>query len=250
MNQTLDPFLLSRRQVLAGAAALSAAPFISGRATAAPTTPISFVGWQYQPQIVEENVKIFSELYDENVTYELVTGDYHPLVETKLTGGQKIDMLYAEEDRSLAGTPPNGRATSRVWQGCPRSRRGMFPVSVESLSLPDGKFAGMPYYAGHNSFIYNEEHLTKAGIQVPEELGRAAGGLPQAKEGRAFRTLRTIPPGDRNGLSFRGACSRAGIRRAPRYSTPKATSSTNRRCARSSSSQTALSRKARSPKTS
>lgn len=47
-------------------------------------------------------------------------------------------------------------------------KAGMFPVSVRSMSLPDGKLAGLPYYAGHNAFICNEEHLSRAGVPVPD----------------------------------------------------------------------------------
>ena len=107
---------MSRRQVLQGVAALSATSLAGGRAFAAPSEALTFAGWQYQPQIVDENVNKFKTLYDENVTYELITGDYHPLAETKLTGGQHIDMLYAEENyiarwhaaewiRSIEGLP-------------------------------------------------------------------------------------------------------------------------------------------------
>ena len=52
-----------------------------------------------QPEIVAENVEIFKKLYDENVNYELVPGEYHAVAETKLIGGQHIDMMYSEEDR-------------------------------------------------------------------------------------------------------------------------------------------------------
>ena len=55
------------------------------------------------------------------------------------------------------------------------------------MSLPDGKLAGLPYYAGHNAFIYNEEHLSKSGVQVPDGLGQSARCLPQAEEGRRLR---------------------------------------------------------------
>ncbi len=168
MTSSLEKYLLSRRRVLQGGAALSAGAMFGKSAFAAPDTPLQFIGWQYQPQIVEENVGIFSKLYDENVNYELVTGDYHAVVETKLTGGQHMDMLYSEEDhiarwhtagwiRDLEGLP-----------GMDEIKAGMFPVSVSSLSLPDGKIAGMPYYAGYNAFIYNEEDLSKAGVGVPE----------------------------------------------------------------------------------
>lgn len=168
MTEALERFLASRRQVLRGAAALSASAMLGRSAAAAPSTPLSFIGWQYQPQIVEENVDTFKKLYDENVTYELVPGNYHPVVETKLTGGQHVDMLYAEEDH-IARWQAAGWV--RDFEGLPdlaEIKAGIFPVSIQSMSLPDGKLAGLPYYAGHNAFIYNEEHLQKAGLSVPD----------------------------------------------------------------------------------
>ncbi len=168
MNQKLDNYLLNRRRVLQGASALSAAALFGRPAFGKPADPLNFVGWQYQPQIVEENVGIFSKLYDENVNYELVTGDYHAIVETKLTGGQHMDMFYSEEDRIARWHTAGWIRDLEGLPGVDDIKAGMFPVSVASLSLPDGKFAGLPYYAGYNAFIYNEEHLSKAGIAVPD----------------------------------------------------------------------------------
>ncbi len=137
---------------------------------AAPTTPLTFIGWQYHPEIVEQNVDIFKKLYDENVTYELVSGDYHPVVETKLTGGQHVDMMYSEEDHIARWHTADW---TRDLEGLPdieAIKASMYPVAVTSLSLPDGKIACMPYYAGHEAFIYNEEHLQKAGVAVPDSF--------------------------------------------------------------------------------
>ena len=66
MTRSLDQFLISRRRILQGAVALSASTMLGRAAFAKPSDAMSFIGWQYQPQIVEENVKIFSDLYDEN----------------------------------------------------------------------------------------------------------------------------------------------------------------------------------------
>ena len=168
MKTSLDRYLLSRRRILQGAGALSASALAGRTAWAAPSTALSFIGWQYQPQIVTENVDTFKKLYDENVTYELVSGDYHPVVETKLTGGQHIDMMYSEEDHIARWHTADW---TRELDGLPdveAIKAGMFPVSVTSLSLPDGKLMGLPYYAGHNAFIYDESQLAKAGLAVPE----------------------------------------------------------------------------------
>lgn len=170
MTTKLDQFLANRRQVLRGGMALGAASMMGGRLSAAPADPISFIGWQFQPQMVEENVGIFSNLYDENVSYELVSGDYHPIVETKLIGGQKIDMMYAEEDRVSRWNTAQWTRDLEGLPGVDEIKAGLYPASLSSLSLPDGRFAAMPYYAGHIAFLYNEETLSTTGTEVPTSL--------------------------------------------------------------------------------
>ena len=169
-EQALLRHLARRRAVLKGglaAAASLAVPRLAGDAHAAPSTPLHFVGWQYNPQIVEENVKTFEKLYDESVEYELIPGEYHAIAETKLVGGEHIDMMYSEEDhlvrwlkagwvRDVAGMP-NVEAI----------KASMVPVNVRDLSLPDGKLGGLPYYTGFNSFVVNEKHLDAAKLQPP-----------------------------------------------------------------------------------
>jgi multiple sugar transport system substrate-binding protein len=159
---------LSRRRLLQGATLATAGAMFGRRAFAAPSQALKFVGWQYEPEIVANNVKIFEKLYDEKVNYELVTGNYPTVAETRLTGGQQYDMLYSEEDtiarwhaagwiRDLEGLP-----------GVDEVKKSLYRVSLQSMSLPDGKLCGMPYYAGYNSFLYDEEALSKAKVDVPE----------------------------------------------------------------------------------
>lgn len=172
----LESYLLRRRRVLqgglAGAASL-ALPGLTGHALAQDKPPLSFIGWQYNPQIVEANVNIFRELYDENVNYELVPGEYHAVVETKLIGGQKIDMMYAEEDRLVRWWRANWVRDIEDLPGVPEIKAGMYDVNVHNMSLPDGKLGGLPYYTGFNSFVCNQRHLDAAKLEPPatwEEL--------------------------------------------------------------------------------
>ena len=61
-TRRLNDFLMRRRQVLQGGVAAVAAlalPASARRALAAPADPMHFVGWQYNPQIVSENVETF-----------------------------------------------------------------------------------------------------------------------------------------------------------------------------------------------
>jgi multiple sugar transport system substrate-binding protein len=175
-RQRLNDYLMRRRQVLQGGVAAAAALALPGtarRALAAPADPMHFIGWQYNPQIVAENVETFAGLYDENVEYELVPGEYHAVAETKLIAGQHIDMMYSEEDRIVRW---NRAGWSRSLEGLPgldAIKAGMYDVNVRNMALPDGGLGGLPYYTGFNSFVCNEKHLDAAGIEPPatwEEL--------------------------------------------------------------------------------
>ena len=169
-SRNLNKYLTDRRTVLKGGLAAGAAlavPGVAGRALAAPEEPLHFVGWQYNPQIVAENVETFKTLNDENVNYELVPGEYHAVVETKLIAGQHIDMMYSEEDRILRW---NRAGWSRSLDGLPgldEIKANMYDVNVHNMSLPDGSLGGMPYYTGFNSFVCNQNHLDAAGIEPP-----------------------------------------------------------------------------------
>jgi multiple sugar transport system substrate-binding protein len=145
-----------------------ALPGALGRsAQAAPADPLHFVGWQYNPQIVAENVEIFKKLYDENVEYELIPGEYHAIAETKLIGGQHIDMMYSEEDHLVRW---HKAGFIRDVEGMPdldAIKASMYEVNVRDLSLPSGELGGLPYYSGFNSFVTNQKHLDAAKIQPP-----------------------------------------------------------------------------------
>ena len=175
-EQRLQDYLMRRRAVLKGglaAAGAMAVPGLAGRASAAPADPLHFVGWQYNPQIVEENVGIFRDLYDENVNYELVPGEYHAVVETKLIAGQHIDMMYSEEDRILRWNRAGWTRSLDGLPGLDEIKANMYDVNVHNMSLPDGTLGGLPYYTGFNSFVCNQNHLDAAGLEPPstwEEL--------------------------------------------------------------------------------
>ena len=189
-QQRLNQYLMRRRQVLQGGGAAVAALTVPGaarQAFAAPSEPLHFVGWQYNPQIVAENVETFKALYDENVDYELVPGEYHAVAETKLIAGQHIDMMYSEEDRIVRW---NRAGWSRSLEGLPdldAIKASMYAVNVRNMSLPDGGLGGLPYYTGFNSFVCNGKHLDAAGHRATGDLGRADRPVPPAEAGRCRR---------------------------------------------------------------
>ena len=169
-RRNLDQYLLDRRAVLKGGLAATAAlavPGVATRALAAPADPLHFVGWQYNPQIVAENVEIFKMLNDENVNYELVPGEYHAVVETKLIAGQHIDMMYSEEDRIVRWNRAGWTRSLDGLPGLDEIKAKMYDVNVHNMSLPDGSLGGLPYYTGFNSFVVNQNHLDAGGMESP-----------------------------------------------------------------------------------
>jgi multiple sugar transport system substrate-binding protein len=134
------------------------------------------VGWGYSPEIVEDNVNKFEEAYSENVEYQLTTGgNYHQIVETKFLGGDTPSIVYSESEYIYrwwrAGFIQN--VEGMTGESTEFYKEEMLPFGVTSLSLPDGTLAALPYYSGYNAFIYNQDHLERAGLQPPttwEEL--------------------------------------------------------------------------------
>ncbi|MDE0393023.1 MAG: extracellular solute-binding protein [Rhodospirillales bacterium] len=169
-RRNLEQYLVDRRSVLKGGLAAGAAlavPGVAGKALAAPEDPLHFVGWQYNPQIVAENVETFKTLNDENVNYELVPGEYHAVVETKLIAGQHIDMMYSEEDRIVRWNRAGWTRSLDGLPGLDAIKANMYDVNVHNMSLPDGSLGGLPYYTGFNSFVCNQNHLDAAGMEPP-----------------------------------------------------------------------------------
>ena len=172
-RRDLNRYLANRRQVLKGGLAGGAAlalPGAASRALAAPADPLHFIGWQYNPQIVAENVETFMGLYDENVNYELVPGEYHAVAETKLIAGQHIDMMYSEEDRIVRWNRAGWTRSLEGLPGLDEIKANMYDVNVHNMALPDGGLGGLPYYTGFNSFVCNQKHLDAAGIEPPATL--------------------------------------------------------------------------------
>ena len=186
-GDSLTAFLLRRRSLLqlgalAGIGAV--APGVATSARAKPATPLHFVGWQYNPQIVAENVATFEKLYDENVDYQLVAGEYQALLETMLVAGKKFDMLYSEEATLARWVAAQWAQNVEDMPDVAAIKASMVPVGVRNLSLPDGKLGGLPYYAGYNAFVYNDKHLSQAKLQPPttwDELLDQARKLKQDK---------------------------------------------------------------------
>ncbi len=235
-QQRLSEYLVRRRSLLkagAAAAAALATPRLIGSSWAAPAEPLHFVGWQYNPQIVAENVDIFKKLYDENVEYELVPGEYHAIAETKLIAGQHIDMMYSRGGPSGPLAPGEaGCGTSTTCPASTRSRPACTPSTSATCRCRTASSAACPTTRGFNSFVVQPEAPRQGQAAAAGDLGRVPRPVPQAEEGWRRRVPLHQRLAAASGRACPGACSRSGTPRAPRSST---TSSI--RCSTTSSSK-------------
>jgi hypothetical protein len=219
-TKLLQAHLMNRRSVLQLGGFTAASLAMTGlapRAFAKPDTPLHFVGWQYNPQIVAENVATFETMYDENVDYQLVAGEYQALLETMLIAGKKFDMMYSEEATLARWIAGQWARDVEDMPDVPAIKASMVPVGVKNLSLPNGKLGGLPYYAGYNAFVFNEKHLDQAKLQPPTTWEEVLDQCRKLKQDK-ISEFPTSALGSMSGRACLGACLRYGIPRVRRYS--------------------------------
>jgi len=165
---------LSRRQflkatgMLAGVTAASA--FLGacgGTKTEEAAGPLKLVSWDYRPAIVEENLQIYKEMYGEDVVYQPLPGTYQTVVETKLIGGEHIDVIYIHTDQINRWAKANWVRHIDDMPDVDEIKKALYPENLVSLSDLEGKLVALPYYAGYRAMMYNDEKLSQAGFQPP-----------------------------------------------------------------------------------
>jgi multiple sugar transport system substrate-binding protein len=126
------------------------------------------VGWSYRPALVEEALVVFEDQYDEQVDFQPVTGNYAPTIETKLIGGEHMDIIYMHPAQIDRWVKAGWVRDIEDMSGVKEIKEAMYPANVEGLSNSDGKLVSLPYYTGYRAFLYDEEKLGQAGFNPPE----------------------------------------------------------------------------------
>ena len=187
----LARYLLQRRAVLkGGAAALAGAaalPSFGRPASAAPAEAMQFIGWQYQPEIVAENVGIFSKLYDENVNYELVPGEYHAIRR------DQADRRSAHRHDVLGRGPADPlehRRLDAIPRGPPghRGDQGRDVPDQRPQHVAGGRQPGRPALLHRLQFLRLQREASRRGqARAARDLGGVPRPVPQAEEGQDRR---------------------------------------------------------------
>jgi multiple sugar transport system substrate-binding protein len=128
-------------------------------------TPIVFRGWAYETDVVEDNVRIFREEYNENVDYQTVTGDYGLIIDTMQLNNEPLDMFYSNESGIARHVVTDKLLDYESWWDIGRAKEEMYPAFRDAWTWRDGKLYGLPYYtAVRGTMMVNLALAEKAGI--------------------------------------------------------------------------------------
>ena len=132
------------------------------------STPLKLIGWPYHEEVVKENAELFMKQYDEKLEYQMVPGDYHPVIEIKFIGQEKIDVVYSEEDHLQRWYKAGWTIPIEDMPGAQDLKKDLYPAGVETMSNVEGELMGLPYYSAFICFWYNQALLEKGGIDTTQ----------------------------------------------------------------------------------
>ncbi len=136
-------------------------------ATAGEQVVLNFKGWDYEPDLVRENLDIFEKQFPNiKVNYEAIGGNYMDKIAALFVANTPLDCLYVR-DTNFAGWVDAGWL--RPIEDLPRVeeyKKLFYKHNLDAMSY-DGKLYGLPYYTDFHVWAYNEEMLNKAGFEKP-----------------------------------------------------------------------------------
>lgn len=139
----------------------------AGRSGSGDSGAVKFQGWDFESQLVQQNVDRFVDKAGIKVDYTPITSaQYVQKVTAQFTGGTEPDALYVYDDSLAAWI---GAEYLQPIEGMPDLDKvydAIYPGNAQTMTY-DGKRYGLPYYTDSMALTYNVELLAKAGIKEP-----------------------------------------------------------------------------------
>jgi ABC-type glycerol-3-phosphate transport system substrate-binding protein len=163
--------ILNRRRFLAGTAltagalALPTAAFaVEDEFAATSGESVYFRGWQYKPDVVQDNVDRYNKLHSGKVDYQTVTGDYPALMEKSLIAGDKLDMIYANPPTAVRFYEAGWIKPADELISGPAAMADMYD-KVRQAWTHKGKLLGLSYFLTTRGVIaVNRQKQTELGV--------------------------------------------------------------------------------------
>jgi len=179
-------FLTSSGLVLGGLA-LPRLPFVTPAAAA--QTTVKFAGWAFEPQVVEANLKRFTEQNpDIKVDYTpLDLQLYNEKMVALFNAGSQGDAFYVRDTNLGAWVEAGWVQPIDGMPGLKELNDDMFPFIREAMFYK-GKQYGTPYYGDIYVYMYDKKALQQAGIaKAPATLGELKEAALEIKKAGAVQ---------------------------------------------------------------
>jgi ABC-type glycerol-3-phosphate transport system substrate-binding protein len=123
-----------------------------------------FRGWNFMPEVVQDNTNKFNEKYNENADYQTITGDYIAIMENFHIANQPLDMGYANPATLYRWSIPGWVVPYDDAWYAEAAKAEMYDGVRDSMTV-DGKLYGLPYFVSiRGTIMANNAILEKAGI--------------------------------------------------------------------------------------
>lgn len=174
----MNRHLFSRRQFLKATGtgivgALGAALASHSRLTSAARaqgTALKFVGWDFQPDTIQQHLDRFTEQYGIPVELSIIPNvGYSTALQTKILGGVKMDVFYNFKYNTTRFFNAGWARRMDNLSEADQVLSEMFASSVPSYTTPDGQLISMPYFSAVHVLHYNERLLKDSGFDAPPE---------------------------------------------------------------------------------
>jgi multiple sugar transport system substrate-binding protein len=167
---TMKELGLSRRKLLRNAALGTAAlalPVSRATPSAAMVKTLNFYSWTYGISFVKQRITEFEKLAKVKINYGNTPGSkYRDALVVKLSGKTPLDVIYMIDGHLAEFVGAGWLYPIDEFPRVDEYRKEFIGPTADALTY-NGKLYGLPYYVGHMAFLYNEEHLVKAGIGAP-----------------------------------------------------------------------------------
>jgi ABC-type glycerol-3-phosphate transport system substrate-binding protein len=125
--------------------------------------PLIFRGWNYMPEVVQDNTNRFNEAYNENADYQTITGDYISIMENFHVSNQPLDLAYANPATLYRWSIPNWVHDYEQWWDVDAAKEEMYEGVRASITIND-RLYGLPYFVSVRTLAANNAVLEQVGI--------------------------------------------------------------------------------------
>lgn len=160
----------SRRELLTASLAAGAGVAAAGLAgrlisPASAAVSLNFKGWDYEPDLVRENINFFERQYpDIKVNYEAVGGNYNDKLAALFVAKSPLDCLYVRDTYFAAWVEAGWLRDLEGLPGVDGYKKRIYPGNLDGMTY-NGKLYGLPYYTDFHVWTYRDDLLKKAGFK-------------------------------------------------------------------------------------